>query len=251
MALTFSISSRTQGSSWKSLKPQTYKICSFYEAWRTQEDVFQLEGQFIWILEKKVFLHLVEFCQTAGFHMRWKFKFLFFTETSGHWSNRKIVFVWRHTWNSIQLHFTGNNAKKKEIKKCQKQTSQCRIVLSNMGRPFIPKQQQIHHCESFRPVRGGFTCVWCFSFGCRHLRVSATFSFWHGCNISAPIMSRDTAHGWKCALTSLPTCLTTHSPKLLILSWISGLASRCRWVYQTFGLCLELCKLCVGLAQQH
>lgn len=70
MALTFSISSRTQGFSWKLLKAQTYKICSFYESWRTQEDVFQLEGQFVWILEKKVFLHLVEFFQTAGFHMR-------------------------------------------------------------------------------------------------------------------------------------------------------------------------------------
>lgn len=69
MVLTFSISSRTQGFSWKLLKAQTYKICSFYESWRTQEDVFQLEGQFVWILEKKVFLHLVEFFQTAGFHM--------------------------------------------------------------------------------------------------------------------------------------------------------------------------------------
>lgn len=64
MVLTFSISSRTQGFSWKLLKAQTYKICSFYESWRTQEDVFQLEGQFVWILEK------IEFFQTAGFHMR-------------------------------------------------------------------------------------------------------------------------------------------------------------------------------------
>lgn len=182
--------------------------------------------------------------------MRWKFKFLFWVKlVDAGVTERLFLFD-----GTLEIPFSCTLLEilqKRNKKKCQKQTSQCRIALSNMGRPFIPKQQQIHHCESFRPVRGGFTCVWCFSFGCRHLRVSATFSFWHGCNISAPIMSRDTAHGWKCALTSLPTCLTTHSPKLLILSWISGLASRCRWVYQTFGLCLELCKLCVGLAQQH